>query len=311
MPAILASSFLFDRPPFRSCHASTIAETSPGQFCAAWFAGEEEGAPDVGIWLSRSQADGWSAPVELATGQQSESVRFPCWNPVLFQLPAGDLRLFYKVGPSPREWWGMEIHSPDGGRGWSEPVRLPGIGPVKNKPICLPGDDLLCPSSSEVNGEWTVHLERCAADGSWSRTPPLNHPMEYQAIQPVLLTHPDGRLQILCRSRQGFILTSFSADSGFTWSPLALTSLPNPDSGIDAVTLQDGRHALVYNPVQQGRTPLVLAFSANGLTWQNSLVFEDQPGEYSYPAVIQSVDGRLHITYTWNRVNIRYVVVGI
>ena len=49
--------------------------------------------------------------------------------------------------------------------------------------------------------------------------------------------------------------------------------------------------------------------SSDGKTWKTALVLEDQPGEYSYPAVIQSADGLVHITYTWHRKKIRHVVV--
>ena len=38
---------------------------------------------------------------------------------------------------------------------------------------------------------------------------------------------------------------------------------------------------------------------------------ESDPGEYSYPAIIQGRDGDLHITYTWNRKTIRYVRVPL
>jgi predicted neuraminidase len=87
---------------------------------------------------------------------------------------------------------------------------------------------------------------------------------------------------------------------------MAATSLPNPDSGLDAVALEDGRAILVYNPSRRARTPLCVAVSVDGDVWRDSLVLEDGPGEYSYPAVIQAEDGAIHITYTWNRRRIRH-----
>jgi predicted neuraminidase len=87
---------------------------------------------------------------------------------------------------------------------------------------------------------------------------------------------------------------------------MAATALPNPDSGIDAVALRDGRAVLVYNPSRQARTPLRVAVSVDGDVWRDSLVLEDGPGEYSYPAAIQAEDGTIHITYTWNRRRIRH-----
>ncbi len=90
---------------------------------------------------------------------------------------------------------------------------------------------------------------------------------------------------------------------------MAATTLPNPNSGIAAVTLTDGRHLLVYNHTPKGRSPLNVAVSRDGKDWQAALVLEDQPGEYSYPAVIQTSDGLVHITYTWQRRRVRHVVV--
>ena len=85
------------------------------------------------------------------------------------------------------------------------------------------------------------------------------------------------------------------------------TSLPNPDSGIDAVSLRDGRAVLGYNPSQEARTPLCLAVSGDGRVWRDALVLEEAPGEYSYHALIQADDGSLHVTYTWQRRWIRHV----
>jgi predicted neuraminidase len=90
---------------------------------------------------------------------------------------------------------------------------------------------------------------------------------------------------------------------------MSLTELPNPNSGIDAVTLKDGRHLLVYNHTAKGRTPLNLAISPDGTKWEAALVLESEPGEYSYPAIIQTRDGLVHITYTWKRQRVRHVVI--
>ena len=73
--------------------------------------------------------------------------------------------------------------------------------------------------------------------------------------------------------------------------------------------LSDGRALVVYNHTERGRSPLNVAVSRDGLQWQAALVLEDQPGEYSYPAVIQSSDGRVHATYTWKRQRIKHVVI--
>ncbi len=309
---IVSSEFIFQtgETKFPSCHASTIAETGDG-FIAAWFGGTAEGNPDIGIWISRLKDGKWSIPEEAANGVVSDSIRYPCWNPVLFN--SGDeILLFYKVGSSPSSWWGELKTSTDGGISWSPSHKLPEgiIGPVKNKPVLLKNGVLLCPSSTEHNG-WKVHIEMTSDFGiTWEKTDTLND-RKSDLIQPAILVHKDNRLQMLCRSRQSRIFSSWSDDNGYTWTKLLPDSLPNPNSGIDAVTLSGGKHLLVYNHLTEGRNMLNAAVSDDGIKWQAALILENDTigTEYSYPAVIQSKDGKIHITYTWNRKLIKHVVI--
>ncbi len=307
---MIQSEFIFTKAPFASCHASTIVESRGGILVAAWFGGSAEGHSDVKIWLARRGKEGWTAPLEVARGTGPHDEPLPCWNPVLFQPGTGPLMLFYKVGTSPKTWWGMWTTSDDDGQTWSQPVRLPDgiLGPIKNKPIQLAGGGILCPSSTEAGG-WQVHFERTADLGkTWTKTEPINDGHSIAAIQPSLLVHGD-RLQALGRSRQGKIWESWSSDQGRTWSPMVLSDLRNPNSGTDAVTLADGRQLLVYNDTATGRSPLNVAISQDGKTWKAGPVLEDGPGEFSYPAVIQARDGMVHITYTWKRKRIKHVVL--
>jgi predicted neuraminidase len=317
---IVRSEFIYERAPFPSSHASTVVETTNG-LVAAWFGGTEEGALDVGIWLSRHDGTRWSAPVEVATGLQPDGTRYPCWNPVLFQPSVGPLVLFYKVGPRPAAWWGMARTSTDGGRTWSAAVRLPDgiLGPIRAKPVELSDGTLLAGSSTEHDG-WVVHMERwhpprgdwleaLAQPSAWESSGPLNDPAEFGAIQPTILVHSGTQLQILCRSRQQVITDAWSADGGHTWGRMTATPLPNPNAGIDAVRLADGRFLLAYNPTVQGRDRLAVAVSSDGLAWRLVVTLEDSAGEYSYPAMIQTRDGMVHVTYTWKRDRIKHVVL--
>jgi predicted neuraminidase len=323
---VLLRHFLYERASFPQCHASTIVETKAGSVIAAFFGGTHEKHPDVGIWVSRRDGNAWSAPVEVADGVQftrgdGTVVRYPTWNPVLFQPSEGPLMLFYKVGPHPETWWGMVMTSSDDGRTWSEPRRLPEgvLGPIKNKPVELADGTILCPSSAE-NKEtgWTVHFELTKDLGkTWTVVGPINTKDQFNAIQPSVLFHQDGRLQVLCRSRENVVTTSWSSDQGRTWSPMTATNLGNPSSGTDAVTLKDGRQLLVYNPKpstvprDERRWPLLVAVSDDGMNWRDVATLESEPASagYSYPAVIQTSDGKVHITYTWKRERISHVVM--
>lgn len=312
-PSVMRAEFIFTRAPFRSAHASTIVETRNG-LVAAWFGGRSEGAADVGIWLSRRRAGKWSAPVRVATGVQPDGKRYACWNPVLFEITRGNLTLFYKVGPNPREWWGMTRTSRNGGATWGPARRLPAgiLGPIKNKPVRLSDGVVLSPSSTESSASpsrWRVHFERSGDNGrTWTvSAPPPDTTID--AIQPTILTHRGGWLQALVRSQSTRILETWSDNRGVSWTALAPTTLPNPNAGIDAVTLKDGRLLLVYNHATAGRSPLNVAVSSNGRLWGPPVVLEREPGEYSYPAVIQTADSLVHVTYTWKRQRIKHVVI--
>ena len=313
--------YALDDKPTPECHASTIVETASGMV-AAWFGGKHEKNPDVGIWVARRVDGKWTRPTEVFNGVQSPETRYPCWNPVLFNPRNGPLMLFYKVGPSPSQWWGMLSTSDDDGKSWSEPRKLGEddkigqlLGPVKNKPVQLADGSILCPSSSEHQG-WRVHFERTTDLGkTWQVIGPINDGKQYGAIQPSILNYGGGKMQVLCRSRQSVITQSWSEDGGKTWGAMTATALPNPNAGTDAVTLQDGRQLLVYNHTTRGgafpsgRNMLNVAVSRDGKQWETVLTLEKQKGEYSYPAVIQAADGKVHITYTYRRNSVKHVVL--
>jgi predicted neuraminidase len=90
---------------------------------------------------------------------------------------------------------------------------------------------------------------------------------------------------------------------------MTLAELPNPNSGTDAVTLADGRHLLIYNHSETARSPLAIAVSRDGEAWTPAVTLETEPGEFSYPAIIQAADGTVHVTYTWKRRKIAHAVI--
>lgn len=311
--SILKTEFIYKKNDvsFPSCHASTIVETDTG-FLAAWFGGTEERAPDVCIYVASCVNGNWNKPVKVADGIQ-DGKQYPCWNPVLFRKDNGDIVLYYKVGPDPRTWWGLYKISKDNGRTWSAEIKIPDsmLGPIKDKPVRLADGTILYPSSIETPERWIIHLESSDQNlKDWKKIEIDNNGLN--SIQPTVLFYSKSQLQLLCRSKNNQINEAWSNDGGKTWSALEPTGLPNNNSGIDAVTLFDGRHILVFNPVTSGRNILGVAISKDGKNWEAAALLENDPdpkGEYSYPAVIQAKDGKIHITYTWNRKLIKHVVI--
>ena len=318
--------------------ASTAADKGPIKDCKARF----------GI-AANYNYDFRTKKANIKTAEDLK--RKACWNPVLFTMPNGEVWLFYKVGLSVADWTGWLVKSKDGGKTWGTPEALPKgfLGPIKNKPI-LVGDRLICGSSTEGKGGWQFHVEILdLKTNQWKYVGPVaaekalrtnempkgakailyvdsinsvtaepdtlfKKMKPIQCIQPAILQHKDGRLQAVMRTRNARVATSFSSDGGDTWTPVTLLDIENNQSGLDAVTLKDGRHVLIYNDFEtlpttpKGvRTPLSLAISEDGVNWRHWLTLEDSPiNQYSYPAIIQGTDGNLHCIYTWRRQRVAY-----
>lgn len=376
---IVEDQFLYEQASFPECHGATIVELKNGDLVASFFGGTKERNPDCCIWVCRKPkgATEWSAPylaadgvfslddpqavlagitaestpadagpvVSTFKGDKSRARRKACWNPVLFQIPGGDLILFYKIGLKVADWSGWLVRSKDGGKTWSQREPLPKgfLGPIKNKPEYVDGR-IICPSSTEGDGGWRIHFEISDDKGkTWKMVGPVEAEMSVPtalrkanaanvddqeggeaikgegekpiyAIQSSILRHKDGRLQVLCRTRNAQIATSWSSDNGETWSKVTLLDVPNNNSGTDAVTMKDGRHVLIYNDFSTllgtpkgPRTPLCVAVSDDGIHWKNVVTLEDSPiSQYSYPSIIQGKDGKLHAVYTWRRQRVAY-----
>ena len=319
-----SQEFIFTSAPFPSAHASTIVELRQGDLLAAWFGGTAEGAPDTAIWASRRTAGQWSAPYLLVREPGG-----PCWNPVLFHSADGKLWMYYKFGPNVRTWTGARMVSNDDGHTWSPPDHLPAglLGPIKDKPLVLPGGTIVSGTSVESYSSWAVWIDRSTDNGkSWTKFGPITVPTQPAVaqqmgqpehvsgiIQPTIVSLGGNHLRLYARATSdiGRICAADSFDNGLTWTQGHPTNLPNPNSGIDAVGLRDGRIVLTYNNTTTGRTPLNLAVSSDGDHFKIFDTLEDQPGEYSYPAIIQGTSGELYITYTWNRKRIRFAHVPL
>lgn len=329
---ILCQEFVYEPEDFPSCHASTIVCLQNGDLVTAFFGGSYEGSPDVCIWVCRKIAgsDSWSKPMMAADGVINDTLRKACYNPVLYQMPDGELLLFFKIGSCVADWTGWLTRSHDNGATWIKREPLPEgyLGPIKNKPELI-DNRLVCPSSTE-NGNWKIHFEIYDLDThQWHKTPAIEAALAPSlqepgkitpigAIQPSIIQLADGTLQVLCRTQNGHLATSYSHDGGENWSRVELTNVPNNCSGTDAVTVHPTLHALVYNPVQSvlgdyrdPRTPIDVATSMDGIYWNKLVTLDHEPGcEFSYPAVVADpTDGTLHITYTWKRQRIVYAHV--
>ncbi|MGM9568552.1 MAG: exo-alpha-sialidase [Phascolarctobacterium sp.] len=330
---VLHKELVMKELPTAFCHASTLVQLRDGGLMCCWFGGSHEGEADVAIFGARRGAEGsWSAPVQLADGAEAN------WNPVLFYRGDGVLLLFYKEGLQIASWRTMVMQSSDDGLSWSAPAELVagdvsgGRGPVRNKPIRLKSGRVLAGGSTE-HGIWEAFADISDDEGAtWRKSAPVAiADLQYRAgektaesdiavsaqsfygrgvIQPSLWQSADGGVHMLLRSSEGFVFRADSEDEGESWSAAYALSLPNNNSGLDLVRLDDGRLLLVCNPVAANwgmRSPLSLFVSEDdGFTWEKLLDLETEPGEFSYPAIIAQGDD-VYISYTFDRKNIAVV----
>ena len=317
-PQVVVDEFLYKRASFPECHSASIVETKKGDLVATYFGGTKERNPDVCIWVSRKlkgKTD-WTPPQMVADGVFSPDYREACWNPVIYEMPNGELRIYFKIGVNVAKWKGWLVRSKDGGKTWGKREQLPDTiyGPIKNKPILNKGR-LISPTSDERDG-WKLYFEYSDDLGkTWKRTAYVDAEQGIKAIQPSIIVFPDGRLEALCRTRSRHIGVTYSNDNGETWSKLTFIDTPNNNSGIDAVNLQDGSYALICNdwPIEPdkekgARTPLSIMRSQDGIHWNHWITLEDSPIlQYSYPSIIQSRDGHIHVVYTWRRQRVKHV----
>ncbi len=309
---------------FRQCHASSVALLPDGCTGAAWFGGTQEKADDVAIWFSKRRKGEWTEPEKIA-----DAPEIPCWNPVLF-CDGNRTLLFYKVGKEISRWQTMIKESFDGGKSWCAerelvPGDFGGRGPVKNKCIRLMDGSILAPASTE-EGEWNCFLDRSEDGGkTWIRSE--NIPVDREKmkgegiIQPTVWQSTDGNVHLLMRSSEGVLYRSDSPDGGKTFTPAKKTQIPNNNSGIDAVRMEDGRIVLVYNPVSgnwAARSPICFAVSDDGgETCGEPQILDYVPcdkneerAEFSYPAIV-SKGNDVFLTYTWKRETIAFWQIRI
>ena len=329
-PGIPNEHLFGDLRPFAQCHASSLVALADGRVLVAWFGGTREGHPDVSIWAAEREpigegapvrqgrpGEGWSAPRVLARAAPR-----PHWNPVLFARSEQDLVLHFKVGESIRSWETWSQRSLDGGGSWQPPSPLVpgdrgGRGAVKNKPIRLESGEWLAGASVEGWRRWDSFVDR-SPDGltGWQASAPI--PIDRARfegkglIQPSLWSTPAGDVHALLRSTAGRIFRSDSSDAGRSWSTARAIDVPHNNSGLDVVRMRDGTLALACNPVPgnwAARTPLSVLFSRDeGHTWPGRIDLEIEPGEFSYPAIVELEHG-LAVSYTWNRRRIAFAFI--
>lgn len=307
-------------------HVSSISPTVGNRVACVWYAGSREGAKDVSIYFSVFDEEKavWTEPIILIDRKRcsEELNRYvkKIGNPLILRDKRGRIWLFY-ASVFFGGWSGTSINYKfyqDGGYSWSKSRKMI-LSPflnltnnVKNKGINFDDGSFVIPVYHEFIKKFSQLL--------WVRPDGVSPDYEIQkmtthmkAIQPSLLYNGDENLSAFFRNmgkeKKKHILTAYSNDLGQSWSELSDTTLPNPNSGFDMISLSDGAYLGAINNSFGDRSNLTLIISWDkGKTWKSIKVLEDRRGmEYSYPSITRSSRGFYHITYTYEKKRIKHI----
>ena len=238
-------------------HASFLLQLKNGDLGCVWFAGSEEGKPDVSIYFSRlpKGSDQWT-PEEKLSDDPTRSEQ----NPVLFETPAGELWVLYTAQDFGNQDTSIVRRriSRDNGKSWG-PIESPfdevGLF-IRNPVVVLANGDWLLPvfHCNPVPGEkWHGHNDTSGVKISTDQGKSWTEyavPDSVGAVHMNIVDLNNGTLAAFYRSRYAdAIYVSHSTDNGRSWTKPAPTDLPNNNSSIQARALADGTLALVYNAI--------------------------------------------------------------
>lgn len=305
-------------PGAPSCHCSTLHKFPDGSVIVGFFAGAYEKAPDVAIWGANGNASGttWTEPRVLAdTPNKSEG------SPVFYQEGSGKLHLWFLTmhhgwligGKLPTGWSVCTIKhqtSLDNGYTWSrwDFLRNMWFWVLRGQACRLQNGSVLLPVHREIGKYQSMVYINPKPDlsGRWKRYGRLDTPKG--CLEPSICELPDGRLLCSLRTKDGITYLARSSDHGHTWTKPAPTMFYNPNSQTALCCTSKGKVVLVLNNLPKGRHWLAYTVSDDGgYTWSplETIHGKDDPSEtgkqYSYPSIIELADGKLLVSYTWNR----------
>jgi predicted neuraminidase len=303
-------------------HSSTLTELPNGDILAAWYGGQKELAEDVAIYASTmNQATGqWSTPRVLVNSEGTEDdvereIK-TVGNPVLYTDAKGKTWLFFAT-VSMGGWSGAAINvktSDDGGQTWTPGRRLV-LSPLLNMatmvrtPALSYGDGSIgLPTYHQGISKFPELVHLSPAGDVLSK---VRMEQARAALQPSIVPLSPTDAVALLRNMYGGITEITTHNAGESWSPSVRLDLPAPNSSLMAVRLPDGRLMLAFNNSTH-RTNLSLALSEDGgQTWKVVHEFTEGKGAFSYPCLLLTSKGVVHLTYTWDRLRIKHIVFNL
>ena len=277
------------------------------------------------VWVA-VQANRWEyAILRYKTATDYSKIGSPLWSwqdNILLKPDdrfATETTLKFKKLPKQELGWSEYAHSYDDMIiEASQDVRKRSIGwMTRIKPLLLENGKILLPLYSDGYSFSMMAISNDDGD-TWHPSLPI---ISRGGIQPALVKKKNGNIIAYMRDNgdaPARVQLSESSDKGESWSAAIKTAIPNAGSSVELLALLDGRWAFIGNDVEDGRYRLSLYFSEDeGETWKFKTVLENEEpnkGSFSYPSLIQTADGLLHITYSYmsgsKEESIKYVAVN-
>ncbi len=313
--AIINIENIFTDISFVYCNGLTLVDTNAG-IVAACSGRIHKKADQNNIWIGRFKGE-WTDSVEVANGLQFNDRKYPCWDPALVQKSGGSLMLFYQVGSDQQNAWTELILSSDSGRIWKHLRRLPdGIhGPTGHNSIVFSDGSMISVSRSMTDNE-KLQIETSSDYGTrWYRNNHMLIGNKSNNINPMILQHNNGHLQVIYGGEGRQFLTKWSTDRGKQWTKSIPLKLPKTISVVGALNSDNGEQLLVYlsssdklsNSEKQN---IYFAHSDDGLNWQETFNFQEESDkEITNFTLIKDVKGLLHLAYIVDHRYIKHVIL--
>lgn len=317
----MLSGFLPEMPTDMVHAVSAVALGN--DLLAFWYGGSREATHDVYLYSCRytEETHSWGRPQVLVTpADVSRGVgRYVhiLGNPAAILTGEGTLALFF-VSVSGGGWSASAVNvifSDDAGKTWTRPRQVV-TSPfwnistlVKTPPFELQQGGVAVPVYHELKHHYG---ELLIFDRNWKLTGIRKLGSGVDVIQPQVFLKSPSESRVYFRSmdrRYRQILQTSSSDRGATWSPIVTTGLSNPSSAVAGLVVNSDRWLLVYNHSQVDRQRLDLSVSDDfGETWSRPFTLETaKGGAVSYPWLLVSGNGKIHLLYTWKRKNFRHL----
>jgi predicted neuraminidase len=331
---------------FPSSHSSNLLNLSNGDLLCAYYSGRWEGKSGVAILISRlpKGSNQWTKPEIVAQEPQSAFENPVLFEPnagllwLIYTSQAADsgqsnAQVFYRS-------------SEDKGRSWSgAKVLFAKPGSFDRQRLVVSGNEWLFPMyyTPHLDAENYSSIQISTDQGhNWKECVVLD---SQGLVQPDLVEASEGRFALFFRSRFADWIYVSHSENGCSWTKPQPTQIPNNNSSIQVARLRNGHLVIAFNniqatttrgkPTDYARFPMSVALSIDGgQTWpwvRDVDIGQEVPQEkipttmagvdvsdqqkaffqhlfdYSYPSIIETADGIIHMSYTFRRRTIKYV----